>query len=92
MLVIIDANVVVKDPLLRERKWDAARAAIEATRLRLILPEIARLEAIGGYRRDQQKKISDVQKILRKSTGAARTAARALLDVYAVKLTGTNQS
>jgi hypothetical protein len=82
LLVIIDANVVVKDPLLREKKWDAAKTAIEALRLRLVLPEVARLEALGGHRRNHQQKIDGVKKILRKSTGAANSAARSLLEVY----------
>lgn len=83
MLVIIDANIIMKDALLRDRKWEIARNAIDAGRLRLVLPETARLEAIGGYRRDHEEKIREVKRIIRKSTSRAKAAAEALLQVYA---------
>lgn len=83
MLVIVDANVIMKDPLLRDRKWDAAKVAIDAERLRLVLPEVARSEAVGGYRRNHEEKIRQVMGVIRKSTDRAKVAAQALLEVYA---------
>ncbi|POH64403.1 hypothetical protein C3B61_13225 [Cryobacterium zongtaii] len=82
MLVVVDANIIMKDAILRDRKWEVAKDAIDANRLRLILPEIARLEAIGGYRRDHEEKIRQVKSLIRKSTNRAKDAAVALLQVY----------
>lgn len=82
MLLVVDANVIIKDPMLRDRKWQAAHDAICANRLRLILPEVARLEAIGGYRRHHEEKIQQVKSVIRKSTTRAKNAASALLQAY----------
>lgn len=82
MLVIVDANIIIKDAILRDRKWQAAQDAINADRLRLVLPETARLEAIGGYRRDHEEKIRQVRSVIRKSTQRAKEAAEALLQIY----------
>jgi hypothetical protein len=86
MLVVVDANVVMNNPLLRGHKWDVAKGAIEAGRLRLVLPEVARLEVIGGYRRHHEEKIRQVTSIVRKSTNRAREAAESLLRVYAMEI------
>ncbi|WP_066042309.1 PIN domain-containing protein [Herbiconiux solani] len=83
MLVIVDANVIMKDAILRDRKWRVAKDAVDADRLRLVLPEVARLEAIGGYRRDHEDKIRQVKGVIRKSTNRAKAAAESLLRVYA---------
>ncbi|MER7447852.1 PIN domain-containing protein [Microbacterium sp. NPDC097977] len=82
ILVIVDANILIQDPLMRERKWDAARSAINAGRLRLVLPEVARREAIGGFRRDHLDKIRQIRSVLRKSSANAKRAADALLQTY----------
>jgi hypothetical protein len=82
MLVIVDANIIMKDAILRERKWKFARDAIDAHRLRLVLPEVSRLESIGGYRRDHEEKIRQIKSVIRKSTNRAKKAAEALLEVY----------
>jgi hypothetical protein len=82
MLVVVDANIIMKDPILRDRKWQVAKAAIDADRLRLVFPEVARLEAIGGYRRDHEEKIRQITGVVRKSTNRAKKAAEALLHVY----------
>jgi predicted nucleic acid-binding protein len=86
VLVIVDANIIMKDTILRHRKWKSAQDAIAAERLRLILPEVARLEAIGGYRRDHEEKIRQVKSVIRKSTDRAKKAAEALLQVYAEEI------
>lgn len=82
MLIVVDANIIIKDAILRDRKWKVAQDALNAGRLRLILPETARLEAIGGYRRDHEDKIQQVKRVLRKSTNRAKRAAEVLLQVY----------
>lgn len=82
MLVVVDANVIIKDPLLRDRKWQVARDAISADRLRLVMPDVARLEAVGGYRRDRQEKVRQVKSIIRQSTDRAKAAAEGLIQVY----------
>lgn len=82
ILVIVDANILVEDPLLRDRKWDAAEAAISAGRLRLVLPEVARREAIGGFHRYHDEKIRQVRAVLRKSSSRAKSAAGSLIQTY----------
>ncbi|ROR80047.1 protein of unknown function [Plantibacter flavus] len=82
MLVIVDANIIVNDPLLRQRKWRVAQDEIASHRLRLVLPEVALLEAIGGYRRERTEKARQVRSIIRKSTQRAKGAAEELLNVY----------
>ncbi|MGN7969309.1 PIN domain-containing protein [Microbacterium sp. 22296] len=88
MLVVVDANILMKDWFLRDRKWDAASAAIKAGRLRLVLPSVARLEVIGGYRRHVEDKVKQVASALRKSSPKARRAAEALLAVYTAEEQG----
>nr|WP_258067637.1 PIN domain-containing protein [Pseudoclavibacter sp. RFBI5] len=78
----MDANIVVKDALLRSRKWSTAQEAVSAERLRLVLPEVARLEAVGGYQRSRESNIAQIRKVIRKSTRSAREAASGLLSVY----------
>lgn len=82
ILVIVDANILVQDPLMRDRKWEAAQAAIVAGRLRVVLPEVARREAIGGFRRNHDEKIRQVRAVLKKSSSSAKDAAAALLRIY----------
>lgn len=82
MLVVVDANIVVKNPRLQGDKWDAARDAIRADRLRLVLPETARLEAVGAFHRAHETKILELKRILRRSSGRARDAAQGLQAVY----------
>lgn len=82
MLVVIDANIVVKNPLLRGDKWVAASDAIQADRLRLALPETARLEAVGAFRRSHETKLLELKRILRRSSNRAKKAAQALQAVY----------
>ncbi len=83
MFVVIDTNVILRDPLLRDHKWQVAKHAVEGKRLQLVLPEVVRLEAIGGFRRSHDVKISAIKRELRKSSGRAKDAAKALLQVYA---------
>ncbi|KQM59279.1 MULTISPECIES: PIN domain-containing protein [unclassified Agreia] len=87
MLVVVDANIIMKDPILRDRKWQVATTAIDAGRLRLVLPEVARLEVIGGYRRGHEEKMRQIKGVVRKSTNRAKDAAKALLQVYIDELT-----
>ena len=82
MLVIVDANIVVKNPLLRGDKWVAASDAIQADRLRLVLPETARLKAVGTFRRAHATKLLELKRILRRSSGRAKEAAKGLQAVY----------
>lgn len=88
MLVVIDANVVMNDPLFRDHKWEVAKQAIAEERLRVLLPAVVRLEAIGGFQRSHRAKISAVNRELKKSSGRAKAAAKALLQVYAEELDG----
>lgn len=83
MLIVVDANIIISDPLLRNKKWTAARDAIRAERLRLILPEVARLESVAGFRRKREENIKQVKAVLRKSSLRAKEAAETLLMAYA---------
>lgn len=82
VLVVVDANIIVMNALLRGDKWDAAREAINAGRLRVVLPATARLEAIGTHRRAHETKVLELKKILRRSSDRAKQAADSLLAVY----------
>lgn len=73
-------------PLLRDHKWQVAKHAIEGKRLQLVLPEVVRLEAIGGFRRPHEVKISTTSRELRKSSGWAKDAAKALLQVFSEEM------
>jgi len=86
MLVVLDANILIKDPILRNPKWSAAKDAIAADRLRIVLPEVARLEVIAGYCRDHEEKIDRIKSLLRKSTNRAKEAALPLLSAYRTEI------
>ncbi|MGX9349251.1 PIN domain-containing protein [Microbacterium sp. KNMS] len=85
---MVDTNILMEDPLLRDRKWNAAEAAISAGRLRLVLPELARREAIGGFQRSHDEKIRQVKAVLRKSSSRAKNAADALIQTYETEKAG----
>jgi hypothetical protein len=86
MLVVLDANILIKDPILRNPKWSAAKDAIAADRLRIVLPEVARLEVIAGYHREHEEKVERIKSVLRKSTKRAKEAALPLLSVYSAEI------
>lgn len=88
ILVIVDANIVIQDPLMRDRKWVAAEGAIKAGRLRLVLPEVARREIIGGFHRNHDKKIQQIRAVLKKSSSTAKDAAAALIQTYEAEKAG----
>lgn len=50
--------------------------------MRLVLPEVVRREAIGGFRRNHDEKIRQVRALLRKSSSRAKGAADALIQTY----------
>lgn len=82
MLVVLDANVIVKNPLLRGGKWDSASTAVNEGRLRLVVPESVRLEAVGVFERGHQQRIRDLNQLLKRSSADARAAAAALRSIY----------
>ncbi len=88
ILVIVDANIVIQDPLLRDRKWDAAEGAIKAGRLRLVLPEVARREVIGGFHRNHDEKVRQIRAVLKKSSSKAKDAAAMLIQTYEAEKAG----
>ncbi|WP_141381296.1 hypothetical protein [Microbacterium lacticum] len=51
MLVILDANVIVSDPLLRGSIWPQLADAISGGRVEVLVPRLALEEAIAAYQR-----------------------------------------
>ncbi|MDQ7877429.1 PIN domain-containing protein [Microbacterium sp. QXD-8] len=61
MLVILDANVIVSDPMLRGSIWPQLTDAISGGRVEVLLPRLALEEAIAAYRRLREAKAVEIQ-------------------------------
>ena len=68
VLVILDANVIVSDPMLRGSIWPQLTDAIPGGRVEVLLPRIALEEAIAAYRRLRQAKAVEIQAVGRRAS------------------------
>lgn len=83
MLVILDANVIVSDPLLRGSTWPQLADAISGKRVEVLLPRLALEEAISTYRRAREAKAVEIQAVGRR---ASRDVQKHLDQAVAVAL------
>ncbi|MEJ1088202.1 PIN domain-containing protein [Microbacterium sp. Mu-80] len=68
MIVILDANVLVSDPLLRGSIWPQLTDAISGGRVEVFLPRLAREEAVATYRRLREAKAVEIQAVDRRAS------------------------
>jgi hypothetical protein len=72
LVVVIDANVIVSDPLLKSATWEAIEDAQNAGRLRIMTPRLAVDEAIAAYARKRQTTSLEIKKISRRASRAVQ--------------------
>ena len=53
MILFVDANAIVANPLLRGRQWDSIGDAAATGAVTLLVPELAITEAVARYRRTE---------------------------------------
>jgi predicted nucleic acid-binding protein len=70
VLLVLDANVIVSNPMLRGVFWDTAAEAIAGGRLRVFIPRIALKEAIAVYGRTREATAVSIRKEKRKTSEA----------------------
>lgn len=68
VLVILDANVIVSDPLLRGSIWPQLTDAISGGRVEVLLPRLALEEAVAAYRRLREAKAVEIQAVGRRAS------------------------
>lgn len=68
MIVILDANVIVSDPLLRGSIWPQLADAISGDRIEVLLPRLALEEAIATYQRLREAKAVEIQAVGRRAS------------------------
>ncbi len=66
--MILDANVIVSDPLLRGSTWPQLADAISGGRVEVILPHLALDEAVAAYRRLREAKAVEIQAVGRRAS------------------------
>lgn len=72
VIVILDANVIVSDPLLRGSIWPQLAEAISGGRVEVLLPSLALEEAIATYRRAREAKAVEIQAVGRRASRAVQ--------------------
>ena len=72
VIVVLDANAIVSDPLLRNGVWSALREAISEGRVRVVVPKFAFDEAVEAYRRDHAVQELAIRKTIRRNSAAVR--------------------
>lgn len=72
MLVLLDANAVVSDPLFRHTVWKSVAANIAAGAMRVVLPLLAFDEAVSSYTALRRKTASDIRAASKHSVSAAK--------------------
>lgn len=65
MFLLLDANVIVGNPLLRGRQWDAVVDAVASEALDLYVPELAVDEAVARYRDSATLREREAKKALK---------------------------
>ncbi|MGZ0069404.1 PIN domain-containing protein [Microbacterium sp. Yaish 1] len=68
MLLVLDANVIVADPMLRSAIWPQLADAVRGGRVEVLLPTLALEEAIATYRRLREAKAVEIQAVGRKAS------------------------
>lgn len=68
MLVVLDANVIVADPMLRGAVWPQLADAISGGRVEVLLPALALEEAIAVYQRLRETKAVEIHAVGRKAS------------------------
>lgn len=63
--MLLDANVIVGNPLLRGRQWDAVADAVASEALDLYVPELAVDEAVARYRDSAALREREAKKALK---------------------------
>jgi hypothetical protein len=53
MIIVLDANVIISNPKLHGPEWTAAKEAVAAGRMSLVIPEFAVWEAVAGLQRQR---------------------------------------
>lgn len=59
-IIVLDANIVVASPLLRDRIWQSLIAQRDAWDVRLVVPEVALLEAVKNVRARWEEKRAEL--------------------------------
>ncbi|WP_176491566.1 PIN domain-containing protein [Curtobacterium sp. 'Ferrero'] len=80
MILILDANVLVSNPMLRGAFWDNAAEAINGARLKIIVPRLAVDEAVAVYKRTRAATAVSIRKERRRASEAVRTHLDAAAD------------
>jgi|TARA_Y100000114_G_scaffold149716_1_gene164230 hypothetical protein len=65
VFLLLDANVIVGNPLLRGRQWDAVADAVASEALDLYVPELAVDEAVARYRDSAALREREAKKALK---------------------------
>ncbi|KRC52077.1 hypothetical protein ASE16_03195 [Leifsonia sp. Root227] len=65
LIIMIDANVLVSDPLLRDSTWESIKEAQQAGRIRVLTPRLAVDEAVATYQRKRQATALEIKKVSR---------------------------
>jgi hypothetical protein len=68
VLVILDANVIVADPMLRGAVWPQLAEAIAGGRVEVLLPTLALEEAVAAYQRLREAKVIEIQAVARRAS------------------------
>ncbi|UIN30639.1 PIN domain-containing protein [Microbacterium binotii] len=76
MIVILDANVIVANPLLRGSQWEQIAEAILGKRMEVLLPRFAMEEGVAVYQRRREAKKVEIKSASRHTS----PGVRALLD------------
>lgn len=68
VLLVLDANVIVADPMLRSAIWPQLADAVRGGRVEVLLPTLALEEAIAAYQRLREAKAVEIQAVGRKAS------------------------
>lgn len=79
MLLVIDANVIVANPLLRGAQWEAIARAVCTASLVVAVPELAIDEAVARYRENNSSQRRALRKQRHQWPGPARDALDAAI-------------
>jgi len=80
VILILDANVLVSNPMLLGAFWTNATEAIDGGRLRVIVPRLAVDEAVAVYKRTRAATAVSIRKERRRVSEAVRRHLEAAAD------------
>lgn len=81
MILAVDANAIVRRPLLAGAKWDAIGAAVAAGLVELVVPSTAVQEAAAVFDRQQKQRIRELRRFARKSSRLVQEALDAAINL-----------